>query len=389
MKNENFVQIPNKMFADTNNDEKLVYAILQYTQTVGHLDKDNRMTRTMIPLLISYLGWSKNKYSNKKVVTALNGLKEKGYVNFESTQDVFVVQIHNIDSQEEHILQVDWKSSGIKFSGFTKIKYSVIDSLLEGKNFTLYSYAEYRTMKNHQYRICYEEWGLVLGMTSRNAFTVIDNSEVIIRVSNGFDSDTNRRETNSYLTFDSVEDAKEVSLKPTYKAQSSKSVVKEQEPELVEADFDNFEEEELSLKPKVKKRNEITNKQITDIQDEVFGRTVHDKILKKITDPRVTTVEQIKELTDFKYPMSLENYNILTTTEDGYLIKRGEDKLTNKQWKKKYFSQLNSEIGRKKQSEREFSQEEIKNYIRYQYDEEDEKPRKERKKLGNDISKWL
>jgi len=389
MKNENFVQIPNKMFADTNNDEKLVYAILQYTQTVGHLDKDNRMTRTMIPLLISYLGWSKSKYSNKKVVTAMNGLKEKGYVNFESTQDVFVVQIHNIDSQEEHILQVDWKSSGIKFSGFTKIKYSVIDSLLEGKNFTLYSYAEYRTMKNHQYRICYEEWGLVLGMTSRNAFTVIDNSEVIIRVSNGFDSDTNRRETNSYLTFDSVEDAKEVSLKPTYKAQSSKSVVKEQEPELVEADFDNFEEEELSLKPKVKKRNEITNKQITDIQDEVFGRTVHDKILKKITDPRVTTVEQIKELTDFKYPMSLENYNILTTTEDGYLIKRGEDKLTNKQWKKKYFSQLNSEIGRKKQSEREFSQEEIKNYIRYQYDEEDEKPRKERKKLGNDISKWL
>jgi len=389
MKNENFVQIPNKMFADTNNDEKLVYAILQYTQTVGHLDKDNRMTRTMIPLLISYLGWSKSKYSNKKVVTALNGLKEKGYVNFESTQDVFVVQIHNIDSQEEHILQVDWKSSGIKFSGFTKIKYSVIDSLLEGKNFTLYSYAEYRTMKNHQYRICYEEWGLVLGMTSRNAFTVIDNSEVIVRVSNGFDLDTNRRETNSYLTFDSVEDVKEVSLKPTYKAQSSKSVVKEQEPELVEADFDNFEEEELSLKPKVKKRNEITNKQITDIQDEVFGRTVHDKILKKITDPRVTTVEQIKELTDFKYPMSLENYNILTTTEDGYLIKRGEDKLTNKQWKKKYFSQLNSEIGRKKQSEREFSQEEIKNYIRYQYDEEDEKPRKERKKLGNDISKWL
>ena len=128
MKNENFVQIPNKMFADTNNDEKLVYAILQYTQTVGHLDKDNRMTRTMIPLLISYLGWSKSKYSNKKVVTALNGLKEKGYVNFESTQDVFVVQIHNIDSQEEHILQVDWKSSGIKFSGFTKIKYSVIDT---------------------------------------------------------------------------------------------------------------------------------------------------------------------------------------------------------------------------------------------------------------------
>ncbi|MDU1525889.1 MAG: hypothetical protein E6883_06210, partial [Lactococcus lactis] len=379
--NENFVQIPNKMFMDTKNDEKLVYVKLLQSQMIGYLDKDNRTTMTTVSLLVSLLGWSKGQYSNKKVATALNGLKEKGYINFESTQDVFTVQINKWNDKEEHIVPVDWKQSGVKFSGFTQIKYSVIDNLLEGKDFTLYSYAEYRTMKTHQYRICYEEWALVLGMTKDGAFKNVNNTEVIVKVSNGFDSDTKRRETNSYLTFDSVEDVKEVSLKPTYKAQSSKLVVKE-ETELVEDDFDNFEEEELSLKPKVKKRNEITNKQITDIQDEVFGRTVHDKILKKITDPRVTTVEQIKELTDFKYPMSLENYNILTTTEDGYLIKRGEDKLTNKQWKKKYFSQLNSEIGRKKQSEREFSQEEIKNYIRYQYDEEDEKPRKERKKLG-------
>ncbi|WP_270744292.1 hypothetical protein [Lactococcus lactis] len=386
MKNENFVQIPNKMFADTDNDEKLVYAILQYTQTVGHLDKDNRMTRTMIPLLISYLGWSKSQYSNKKVVKALNGLKDKGYINFESTQDVFTVQINKWNDKEEHIVSVDWKQSGVKFSGFTKIKYSVIDTLLEGKNFTLYAYTEYRKMKTHQYRICYEEWGFVLGMTSRNAFNVIDNSEVIIRVSNGFDSDTNRRETNSYLTFDSVEDVKEVSLKPTYKAQSSKSVVKE--PELVE-DFDNFEEEELSLKPKVKKRNAITDKKINDMQNEFFGRTIHHKILKKITDPRVITIEQVKELTDFKYPMSLENYNILKTTKDGYLTEKGKIKLDNPQWNKKHFNQLNNEIGRKKQSESEFTQEEIKNIIRYQYDEEDEKPRKKRKKLGNDISKWL
>ncbi|MEK4722396.1 hypothetical protein [Lactococcus sp. FSL W8-0209] len=387
MKNENFVQIPNKMFADTNNDEKLVYAILQYTQTVGHLDKDNRMTRTMIPLLISYLGWSKGQYSNKKVVKALNGLKDKGYVNFESTQDVFTVQINKWNDKEEHIVSVDWKQSGVKFSGFTKIKYSVIDTLLEGKNFTLYAYTEYRKMKTHQYRICYEEWGFVLGMTSRNAFNVIDNSEVIIRVSNGFDSDTNRRETNSYLTFDSVEDVKEVSLKPTYKAQSSKSVVKE--PELVEEDFDNFEEEELSLKPKVKKRNAITDKKINDMQNEFFGRTIHHKILKKITDPRVITIEQVKELTDFKYPMSLENYNILKTTKDGYLTEKGKIKLDNPQWNKKHFNQLNNEIGRKKQSESEFTQEEIKDIIKYQYHEEDEKPRKKRKKLGNDISKWL
>ena len=360
MKNENFVQIPNKMFADTNNDEKLVYAILQYTQTVGLLNKDNRMTRTMIPLLVSDLGWSKGKYSNKKVVTALNGLKEKEYINFESTQGVFTVQINNIDSQEEHTISVDWKENNVKFSGFTKIKYSVIDNLLENKDFTLYSYAEYRTMKTHQYRICYEEWSLVLGMTSRNAFTVIDNSEVIVRVSNGFDLDTNRRETNSYLTFDSVED-----------------------------DFDNFEEEELSLKPKVKKRNAITDKKINDMQNEFFGRTIHHKILKKITDPRVRTIEQVKELTDFKYPMSLENYNILMTTKDGYLTEKGKIKLANPQWKNRYLNKLNRESALKQNNERELSQEEINDIIRYQYDEEDEVHKKKRKKLGNDISRFL
>ena len=42
-----------------------------------------------------------------------------------------------------------------------------------------------------------------------------------------------------------------------------------------------------------------------------------------------------------------------------------------------------------KAREASVTQEHIKNIIRYQYDEEDEKPRKERKKLGNDISKWL
>lgn len=42
-----------------------------------------------------------------------------------------------------------------------------------------------------------------------------------------------------------------------------------------------------------------------------------------------------------------------------------------------------------KAREASITQEDIKNIIRYQYDEKDEKPRKKRKKLGNDISKWL
>lgn len=357
--NENFVQIPNKMFMDTKNDEKLVYVKLLQSQMIGYLDKDNRTTMTTVSLLVSLLGWSKGQYSNKKVATALNGLKEKGYINFESTQDVFTVQINKWNDKEEHIVSVDWKQSGVKFSGHTQIKYSVIDNLLEGKDFTLYSYAEYRKMKTHQYRICYEEWGFVLRMTKDGAFKNVNSSEVIIKVSNGFDSDTKRRETNSYLTFDSVEDVKEVSLKPTYKAQSSKSVVKEQEPELVEDDFDNFEEEELSFKAEAKKplikEKKITKKQANELKDEInkfFGNTMEDNIFKKMaSDKRITSVEQAMEIQDINKPMSLEMRKVVQDSDNFFVRESGNKKLKNKAWQKKFWSDLKEEIDKAKELE--------------------------------------
>lgn len=366
--NENFVQIPNKMFMDTKNDEKLVYVKLLQSQMIGYLDKDNRTTMTTVSLLVSLLGWSKGQYSNKKVATALNGLKEKGYINFESTQDVFTVQINKWNDKEEHIVPVDWKQSGVKFSGFTQIKYSVIDNLLEGKDFTLYSYAEYRTMKTHQYRICYEEWALVLGMTKDGAFKNVNNTEVIVKVSNGFDSDTKRRETNSYLTFDSVEDVKEVSLKPTYKAQSSKLVVKE-ETELVEDDFDNFEEEEISLKvedkkpiieahikpskPTKQKDNKVVDihtKQAKidskDFLNQIRGNTVEENTFKKMQreDKRVTTLSESKEIQDFDVPMSVSMFKVINTTDSDYIRKCGAKKFKSEKWKKKFGAELNEAV---------------------------------------------
>lgn len=355
--NENFVQIPNKMFMNTNNDEKLVYVKLLQSQMIGYLDKDNRTTMTTVSLLVTLLGWSKGQYSNKKVVKALNGLKDKKYINFESIQDVFTVQINKWNDKEEHIVPVDWKQSGVKFSGHTQIRLSVIDNLLEGKDFTLYAYTEYRKMKTHQYRICYEEWGFVLRMTKDGAFKNVNSSEVIIKVSNGFDSDTKRRETNSYLTFDSVEDVKEVSLKPTYKAQSSKSVVKEQEPELVEDDFDNFEEEELSFKAEAKKplikEKKITKKQANELKDEInkfFGNTMEDNIFKKMaSDKRITSVEQAMEIQDINKPMSLEMWKVVQDSDNFFVRESGNKKLKNKAWQKKFWSDLKEEIDKAKE----------------------------------------
>lgn len=349
--NENFVQIPNKMFMNTNNDEKLVYVKLLQSQMIGYLDKDNRTTMTTVSLLVTLLGWSKGQYSNKKVVKALNGLKDKKYINFESIQDVFTVQINKWNDKEEHIVPVDWKQSGVKFSGHTQIRLSVIDNLLEGKDFTLYAYTEYRKMKTHQYRICYEEWALVLGMTKDGAFKNVNNTEVIVKVSNGFDSDTKRRETNSYLTFDSVEDVKEVSLRPTYKAQPSNIVVKE-ETELVEDVFDSFEDEEISLKAEAKKpvvkEKKITKKQANELENKInkfFGNTMEDNIFKKMaSDKRITSVEQAMEIQDINKPMSLEMWKVVQDSDNFFVRESGNKKLKNKAWQKKFWSDLKEEI---------------------------------------------
>lgn len=367
--NENFVQIPNKMFMNTSNDEKLVYVKLLQSQMIGYLDKDNRTTMTTVSLLVTLLGWSKGQYSNKKVVKALNGLKDKKYINFESIQDVFTVQINKWNDKEEHIVPVDWKQSGVKFSGHTQIRFSVIDSLLEKKDFTLYAYTEYRKLKNYQYRICYEEWALVLGMTKDGAFKNVNSSEVIIKVTNGFDSDTKRRETNSYLTFDSVEDVKEVSLKPTYKAQSSKSVVKEEEPELVEEDFYDFEEEEISLKAEAKKpiveahikpskatkqKNDVVvdihTKQAKidskDFLNQLRGNTIEENTFKKMQreDKRVTTLDESKQIQDFDVPMSISMFNVIKTTDSDYIRKCGAKKLKSTKFKKKFGAKLEEDI---------------------------------------------
>ncbi|MGF7495831.1 hypothetical protein ABUK63_07580 [Lactococcus lactis] len=352
--NENFVQIPNKMFMNTNNDEKLVYVKLLQSQMIGYLDKANRTTMTTVSLLATLLGWSKGQYSNKKVVKALNGLKDKKYINFESIQDVFTVQINKWNDKEGHLVPVDWKQSGVKFSGHTQIRFSIIDNLLEGKDFTLYAYTEYRKMKTHQYRICYEEWALVLGMTKDGAFKNVNSSEVIIKVSNGFDSDTKRRETNSYLTFDSVEDVKEVSLKPTYKDKSSKSVVKEEEPD--EEDFDSVEDEEISLKAEAKKtvvkEGKYSNKEISSIISQIKGNTREDNILKKMKDPRVTTVEHVKQIQEFDYPMSLEMYEVIGTTKDKVTKDFGIKKLESSTFKKKHKHKLDEEINQKREMEK-------------------------------------
>lgn len=352
---ENFVQIPNKMFVDTNNDEKLVYVKLLQSQMVGYLDKDNRTTMTTVPVLVTLLGWSKSQYSNKKVITALNGLKEKGYINFESTKDVFVVGINKWNDKEKYELDVDWRESNVTFSGHTQIKYSVIDNLLENKDFTLYAYAEYRTMKTHQYRICYEEWALVLGMTKDGAFKNVNSSEVIVKVSYGYNKNTKKRETNSYLTFDKAELVEETAKKPTYEAQDESEKVSEPVvDDVAEKAVDDVTEPVVSEKVEEIATKTISAEDDKDLKAKMqkfLGNSMMDNILKQMNDKRVYTIEHATQIQDFDYPMSLEMYKVIQDTDDYYIRECGKRKLASELFKKNHADKLNAEIVKDKELE--------------------------------------
>ncbi|MFK4861198.1 hypothetical protein ACI1TQ_08505 [Lactococcus petauri] len=308
---------------------------------VGYLDKDNRTTTTTVPMLVMLLGWSEGTRSNKRVETALNSLKEKGYINFDSSKKIFVVNINTWDNQEKYELDVDWRENNITFSGHTQIKYSVIDNLLENKDFTLYAYAEYRTMKKHQYRICYSEWGIILGISKSNAYNTVNNSEVIVKVKHGYNKNTKKQETNSYLTFDKAELVEETSKKPTYEAQDKSEKVSEPIVDDVEETVDDVVEDE---KVEETVTETVSNEDIKAIVGKITGNTREQNILNKMNDKRVYTIEHMKQIQDFNYPMSLEMYKVIQDTDDYYIRECGRKKLASKLFKDNHADKLNAEI---------------------------------------------
>lgn len=338
---ENFVQIPNKMFADTNNDEKLVYVKLLQSQMVGYLDKDNRTTMTTVPILVILLGWDEGTRSNKRVEKALTGLRSRDYIDFDSTKKVFVVRINKWNDKEKYELDVDWRESNVTFSGHTQIKYSVIDNLLENKDFTLYAYAEYRTLKTHQYRICYEEWGMVLGLSKSNAYNKVNDSEVIVKVSHGYNKNTKKRETNSYLTFDKAELVEETAKKPTYEAQDESEKVSEP---VVDDVSETKDDDVADEKVEETVTETVSNEDIKAIVGKITGNTREQNILNKMNDKRVYTIEHMKQIQDFNYPMSLEMYKVIQDTDDYYIRECGRKKLASKLFKDNHADKLNAEI---------------------------------------------
>lgn len=76
---------------------------------------------------------------------------------------------------------------------------------------------------------------------------------------------------------------------------------------------------------------------------------MEDNILKKMKDPRVTTVEHVKQIQDFDYPMSLEMYKVIGTTKDKETKYFGIKKLESSTFKKKHKYKLDEEINQKRE----------------------------------------
>lgn len=366
-KNEKFVQIPNQMFAwntkyKVNNDELTLYVLLKASMHIREFDLDDNVTKTNLMLLADLCGFevgqeSKNK---KRVFKALDSLREKGYIDFDKSvtskqNRMFSVKIKNYNFKDVVEVDASWSQTKREISGFTKINYSVIDKLLENKDMLLYSYAEYRYMPELNYRICIDEWVAVLEVSRMTVVKNINDSEAIIKINNGYNTEKQKQETNSYLPFNRSSDVEQMEEKEVFR--NSKSVVKEEEPELVEEDVDIFEEEEISLKAEAKKplikEKKITKKQANELKDEInkfFGNTMEDNIFKKMaSDKRITSVEQAMEIQDINKPMSLEMWKVVQDSDNFFVRESGNKKLKNKAWQKRFWSDLKEEIDKAKE----------------------------------------
>lgn len=378
-KNEKFVQIPNQMFAwntkyKVNNDELTLYVLLKASMHIREFDLDDNVTKTNLMLLADLCEFeagqeSKNK---KRVFKALDSLREKGYIDFDKSvtskqNRMFSVKIKNYNFEDVVEVDASWSQTKREISGFTKINYSVIDKLLENKDMLLYSYAEYRHMPELNYRICIDEWVAVLEVSRMTVVKNINDSEAIIKINNGYNTEKQKQETNSYLPFNRSSDVEQMEEKEVFR--NSKSVVKEEEPELVEEDFGNFEEEEISLKVEDKKpiveahikpskaTKQKDNKVVDihtkqakidskDFLNQIKGNTLEENTFKKMQreDKRVTTLNESKQIQDFDVPMSISMFNVIKTTDSDYIRKCGAKKLKSEKWQKKFGAELDKAV---------------------------------------------
>lgn len=211
---KSFAILPNRAHAwgtDSymNNDEKMIYLELWFTQKIGDLqDNGNKFTTASVDSLVQDLGWETQKKSRgrNRVIKVLNSLRNKGYVLFTgedltlANKEYLTLIISGLDY--ETVVEADspWaqRNNIRKFYGYTKITSEEYNTLKANKHdLTLYTYAKWRdNLKT--YKISYVEWGNVLNVSSGQAKKIISETVAIRKYQGAFNEALGKNNTNSY-----------------------------------------------------------------------------------------------------------------------------------------------------------------------------------------------
>ncbi|EIT66517.1 hypothetical protein [Lactococcus garvieae] len=286
-----FIKFPNAELAKgITNDELIVYGNLVLSQQLGFYDNQEIKVMTTVPLLMGILGWETSYRASKglnRLFDSLNKLKSRDLIEFDTeltarNKDMFYLTVNSFDETEKVELDFDWSSSKRIFSGFTKVSVEAFNELQEGYDLAIYIYAKYRQNNKFVYRISFEEWALILSVAKSNAFKAVKESNAVIPLGSGYDTETNKRETMAYVTFDSVE--------------AEKVVV----------------EEDVAEK----------------VKNVIEGDKLTDNLMKKVSDERVVgNVKLFKEIQDKGVHLTVEALQILKDTTDVWLAEQGSKKI--------------------------------------------------------------
>ena len=217
MNKESYGLIPNVAFAfgskyHLNKDEFMVYVHLQFTKQIGLTNT----TITNVEMLIEDLGWetSTKPRDKKRVVNALEGLQEKGYIKIEFKKDTKSTILnsnltiyHSFKELQKEVVEVSakWKPNPLKFTGYTEI-YGEEYNLAEGDGYKMMviTYVTWRTNPElkYEYKICGKEWESVLGVSDKTARKIITDCEPFLDKISGIhykdEQGQIKQEANSY-----------------------------------------------------------------------------------------------------------------------------------------------------------------------------------------------
>lgn len=210
---KSFGTIPNRMFAwGTNdwcsNDEKMVYLELFFMQEVSEMLEGSNKTMTITIETLAYaLNWKTDRRSvgYNRVVKCLNSLRRKKYIHFSgedlTARDVETFTVLILEDYET-VVEADapWsqRNNVRQFYGYTKIMSGEYRTLKESKyDLTLYLYSKWRE-NIKTYQISYVEWSMILGVTDRQARTIISETVAIRKYQGAFNEVLGKNNTNSY-----------------------------------------------------------------------------------------------------------------------------------------------------------------------------------------------